>query len=263
MSARRPTPHSSARVALSLLLVTFVSVGCDGEGGGSATNASNDGIDTGTGGAAFGFDLAPFADILLVYHYEYGISGYLLEQTPVMTFADGSATRDLIGLLASGPEASRASRPEDWGEWRGSHEAETLELRWSGEADFEGATAANASVRPASDERLAGCYTATDYLSLPGFGIGNDTTSLSFDTFCFQDDGLFSNAFGSSTITPDFVAGTGRDTAGRYRIDGHVIELAHGNGEVRHALFGLYDLADDPRFGVSIGDTVFTRPLEY
>ena len=80
--------------------------GCGGgSGGGNASGIiENDNPGQGSGGASFGVDLPTYQDLVLVSTRGtvFGLDGLILptvKQTPVMRFANGTATRDLSNWI--------------------------------------------------------------------------------------------------------------------------------------------------------------------
>lgn len=153
----------------------------------------------------------------------------------ILAFEDGSYTEDITGVMRDGIAASRANRPNDWGEWRGS--AGSLELREAGESEFD-ETSGSWLVEPGgTDERINGCYSAVGGVGpLGDDGIGN----VNFSTVCFFTDGRFTHdrTLWAQSPSVDLTSSNGTSW-GRYRIDGNAIKFVYDSGQITPAAFGF------------------------
>lgn len=232
----------------------------------TVTDHSTIGTSTGDDGSSFSdravldIEMPEFLDLVLIYETRIDPGwGAVIKERPIMRFDDGLFTRDLRGVLANGIAGSQRESPELWGEWQGDPTNDSLELKEGGYSEFAALIAGNQVDSIPADLVLDQCYTAQSSTYSPSPELGEYSNTLRFDTFCFQSNGVFTNEVSSSVLTPEMVGASSRDDAGLYEIDGHIVRLTYGNGDVVYDLFGVYSTSDKPQFSITMGSTVFRR----
>jgi len=201
-------------------------------------------------------EVPPFKDIVLIYErFTNLVSGMQgVRDYAIIRFDDGTFSRDITGVMDNGITKSKSSDSIQWGQWQG--DSDSLALKFHSNS-YKKVFAANVSDPVGKDYKLDKCYTGSKYTYQRSGGVGARGTTASYNTFCFQSDGIFSHDSNASNIRADFISSTKSDTAGFYEINGNVIRLRYGNGAVVQRFFAVFSNPDELRFGISIGSAVF------
>ncbi len=247
-------------VALLVLVACLALAACVPDDASVGTTTGDDNASS-AASPGLGAAVPDFLDLVLVYETRIDPGwGGVIKERPIMRFDNGLFTGDLTGVLATGVAESQRKSPELWGEWQGDPNNDSLELQDGGYSEFAALIAGQKvdSVQPGL--ALDQCYVAQNSTYTPSPSLGEHSSSLQLDTFCFQPNGVFANEVSSPDLTPEKVGGSSRDDAGLYEIDGHTIRLTYGNGDVVYDLFGVYSTPDRPLFSITVGSTVFSSP---
>ncbi len=179
-----------------------------------------------------------------------GINGYEVRQWSVVTFSDNTVTDDVQTIFSQGIAASKRQNPNSWGNWQlvdGD-----LEIKWNRSSYYSDYFLTIKERAGGSDERIDGCFSSSFGYTLGGGGsaFGGGSTSISINTWCFAENGQFSNdnmvainggTGPSSSGETVFSGSSSSDSVGWYRIDGHVIQLVYANGISLTTSFALGD----------------------
>jgi len=179
-----------------------------------------------------------------------GINGYEARQESVVVFADNTVTDDTRTVFSQGVQASKRQNPNSWGEWRivdGS-----LEIKWNGSSDYTDYYVTIKARAGGENERIDGCYSSSFGYTLGagGAAFGGGSTSIAINTWCFSENGRFSNdgtvaisgGTGPSVTGETIYSGSSSsEKTGWYRIDGNIIQLVYDNGTRVITSFGLRD----------------------
>lgn len=182
--------------------------------------------------------------ISLLVDYESGYGGAVYPvYNPYVFFKNGAVAKepkvaiDEIDLKARSKD--HASR---WGTWKRS--GGKVKITWDGvnrkgkqetkEADWPGSTAFAAG----SNERLEGTWSSTG--GGGNIAFGGSVGILTSKRFTFTRDGKFTTENLASTTAPNVAAFSKKNTAGKYKINGHVIELTFNSGDSRRLFFCFY-----------------------
>lgn len=244
---------AGCRVAFSAIEI------CDGrsestEVANAAKDAGRSGLSQDAGGPELRQDagVSPFAEVLAQVDRLWHIGelvptldGLSARQRAVLAFKDGWATSRIDAALVAGIAASREEYPESWGRWQLNSKDE-LTVRWGSDDDFRDFYFAF-SVPPASTTAgFSGCYSTTGFSDLSGIGEAN--VAVSVDTWCFAEDGRFTN---DRTLGLNYsdssAAASGQqqdDRGGTYSVDGYLITFVYSDGQVVRTLAGVSD--DEP-----------------
>ncbi len=162
--------------------------------------------------------------------YAYNTFGFVGTSAQLVTevialFDDGRYTEDLATAFSQSVQASLAQNPSDWGQYRFTNGE--LNLRPAGDLNFEEESSDFALEPAGADTRLTGCYDAIGGSS--GLDI-SDIVTLSISTYCFSQQGRFTNDSSVFISSPNLISGGGNDRSGTYRIDGYAMRLRYDNG---------------------------------
>ena len=247
-------------LAVPLLCAALLAVNACG------SNSGSGGGSTGTDDSIPAEDAPPDAStsagFAMVLLYEFGINGLgntTFDRSVIMTFADGSFTRDVGGVLLLGVEGSRAGYPEAWGAWRGDPASGDIEVSGDG-GNFKAVSATRGTPLEA-DQRLEGCYKASGSISAAGTEVGSTTDTFTSNEYCFLADGQFSTESNSSTTSAQITTASSSGSTGYYRIEDDVISLEFDDSTVVRHVLGLYADDADPQLTISLDSTAFARPL--
>lgn len=192
-------------------------------------------------------DLAPgkapagFKMYGMLAYYITTANGYDVRWAAYTTFSDGSVTKDPTPVFSEGIDSAKQNYPKNWGKWK--EEDGYLYIDWDGNSDtFRKYDVSNKASPGGKDERLSKCFS-----SFTVYAISDSNFAALSKEWCFNKNGRFSNDSAVSISTEE---GSGSsndaDKTGRYRIDGHVIQLTYDNGNKPTTTFGLVEnWADD------------------
>lgn len=157
-----------------------------------------------------------------------------------VTFSDGTVTSDPTSVFSEGIEASKQNHPKSWGVWK--EEDEFLYTKMGSSDSFREYNFSLKAEPGGEDERLSGCFS-----SFTVYGSGSSASSGASSTaWCFDKNGRFSNDSATQTSTPSGSGGgSSPEKTGRYRIDGHVIQLVYDSGTKLSTTFGVSEDDED------------------
>jgi len=167
------------------------------------------------------------------------IGTYVMGNQPsfgvLVTFSDGTITDDPTSVFSEGIEASKQNHPKSWGVWK--EEDEVLYTKMGKSDSFRKYNFSLKTKPGGKDERLSGCFS-----SFTVYGSGSASSGASSTAWCFDKNGRFSNDTAIQTSTPSGSGGgSSPEKTGRYRIDGHVIQIVYDSGKKLTTTFGVYE----------------------
>ena len=171
-----------------------------------------------------------------------------------LTFNDGMATYDVDTFMSAGREKSETRNP---GKWR--------PYRIKGDALLLG-TSSGGTRQPFFSTRLEpgknaqtykGCWTA-DRSFIPSSTTATRAIFRS-ETYCFSSNGQYSTDASTVFTTDGMTGSSDRNKNGHYQINGHTITFQASTGESLRAVFGWFQLADDPHPRLVIGRYSYLR----
>jgi len=184
---------------------------------------------------------------------------YKLSSLIIVTFSDGSVTRNPDAIFTDGVAESMQKYPKSWGQWQENNGI--LEIKWANAKKFsEAGDFSLRSLHGQEDERLDACFSTASYSSSPT-GVSASASNI----WCFKPNGQFTNdrsgMVNSSTDSnpdPEVSIYDSADKSGQYRIDGHVAQFTYNNGKIFTTTFGLLESLDEGKSpSLLLGSTEF------
>lgn len=171
-----------------------------------------------------------------------GVSGMEVRRFSYMTFNKKRVTGDFSGVLNNGVKKSRKSSPDEWGRWK--LKQGELVIDWDGDGGYRSYELTMKTSPAGKNEKLNGCWSSFYGASLGFMGSGVGSMSAATNTWCFGKNGRFSNDRSvtvSGSGSGSSVGSAKGNTAGWYRIDGHMMQLVYDNGARANTTIGVLD----------------------
>jgi hypothetical protein len=191
----------------------------------------------------------------------YGL-GAAITFEPLVFFASGEYVElDQTPLADLDAAADKAKSPMRWGRWRKQGATFLLTDSKGHVSDYRlGSGNFFPAFTAGQGPRLAGTYSNTT--GGGNYMVGGAVTTLAVDRMTFNPDGSFTQGQSAGGIAPNAAIGNRRASAGRWRLDGTMLELAYADGRRVRTSFLWAASGTPPKPDIDmafIGGDAFTR----
>ncbi len=198
-------------------------------------------------------------------HYNYNDPNASPFFESILTFSNGSCTRDIETVLNEGITISKRKHPKDWGKYK-INEFNKLEIKWQNEHRFYKQNIFRTlKTFPFKLDNCWNNYSSSDMKVY----LGKKTTVLAINQWCFYKNGRFDNGE-TQSITKTGVDKNGNtvylisepgsgEKSGWYSINGNVLQLVYDNGKTLITAIGYDELSNEEKSDLYIGSKRFTN----